>query len=87
MVSLSVRTEQEVPIKLTQNIVVSFVSAVFDPFCMCSIFKVRMRFLLNSIWKAMKQNWNKNLSKDHSELFFDWCSVITKDNFDKPNLF
>ena len=42
-------TEQEVPAKITQRIVLSFVSAVFDPLGICSPFTIRMRFLIKSI--------------------------------------
>ena len=38
------RTEQEVPANITQRIVLSLVSAVFDPLGICSPFTIRMRF-------------------------------------------
>ena len=63
-------TEQEVPAKI------SFVSAVFDPCGICSPFTIRMRFLLKSIWAAMGQAWDKELSAEHSKLFSDWCSEL-----------
>ena len=69
-------TEQEVPAKITQRIVLSFVSAVFDPIGICSHFTIRMRFLLKSIWAAMGQAWDKELSAEHSKLFSDWCSEL-----------
>ena len=69
-------TEQEVPAKLTQRIVLYFVSAVFDPLGICSPFTIRMRFLLKSIWAAMGQAWVKELSAEHSKLFSDWCSEL-----------
>ena len=68
--------EQEVPAKITQRIVLSFVSAVFDPLGICSPFTIRMRFLLKSIWAAMGQAWDKELSAEHSKLFSDWCSEL-----------
>ena len=52
-------TGQEVPAKIAQRIVLSFVSAVFDPLGICSPFKIRMWFLLKSIWAAMGQPWDK----------------------------
>ena len=61
-------TEQEVPAKITQRIVLSFVSAVFDPLGICSPFTIRMRFLLKCIWASMGQQWDKDLSQN--------CSVI-----------
>ena len=46
-------TDQEVSVKIIQRIVLSFVSAVFDPLGICSPFTIRMRLLLKSIWAAM----------------------------------
>ena len=69
-------TEQEVPAKITQRIVLSFVSAVFDPLGICSPFTILMRFLLKSLWAAMGQAWDKELSAEHSKLFSDWCSEL-----------
>ena len=81
-------TEQEVPAKITQRIVLSFVSAVFDPLGICSPLTLRKRFLLKSIWAAMGQAWDKELSAEHSKLFSDWCSELRdKDNVNKPTLF
>ena len=68
-------TEQEVPAKITQRIVLSFVSAVFDPLGIYSPFTIRMRFLLKSIWAALRQAWDKE-STEHSKLFSDWCSEL-----------
>ena len=64
-------TEQEVPAKITQRIVLSFVSAVFDPLGICSPFTIRMRFLLKSNLAAMGQSWDKELSAENSKLFSD----------------
>ena len=69
-------TEQEVPANITQRIVLSFVSAVFDPLGICSSFTIRMQFLLKSIWAAMGQAWDKDLSPENSALFSDWCSEL-----------
>ena len=69
-------TEQEVPAKITQRIVLSFVSAVFDPLGICSPFTIRMRFLLKSIWAAIGQAWDKLLTAEHSKQFSDWCSEL-----------
>ena len=69
-------TEQEVRAKITQRIVLPFVSPVFGPLGICSPFTIRMRFLLKSIWAAMGQAWDKGLSAEHSKLFSDWCSEL-----------
>ena len=57
-------TVQEVPPKITQRIVLSFVSALFDPLEICSPFSVRMRFLLKSIWLKIEQ----------ARASIHWCS-------------
>ena len=62
-------TELEVPAKITQRIVLSFVSAVFDPLEICSPFTIRLRFLLKSIWAEMGQAWYKVLTAEHSKQF------------------
>ena len=67
-------TEQEVPAKTTQRLVLSFVSAVFDPLWICSPFTIKMLFLLKNIWAEMWQARDKELSAEHSKLFSDWCS-------------
>ena len=69
-------TEQEVPAKITQRIVLSFVSAVLDPLGICSPFMIQLRFLLKSIWVATGQAWDKEISAEHSKLFSDWCSEL-----------
>ena len=68
--------DQEISTKVTQKIVLSFVSAVFDPIGICSPFTIRMRFLLKSIWAAMGQAWDKKLPAEHTKLFSDWCSEL-----------
>ena len=60
--------------KITQKIVLSFVSALFDPLGICSPFTIQMRFLLKSFWAAMRPAWEKNLSAENSTHFSDWCS-------------
>ena len=68
--------EQEVPAKITQRIVLSFVSAVFDPLGICSPFTIRMRFLLKSNSAAIGKAWDKELSAEHSKLFSDFYSEL-----------
>ena len=68
-------TEQEVPAKITQRIVLSFLS-VFDPLGICSTVTIRMRFLLKSIWAAMEEVADKEMSPEHTKLLSDWCSEL-----------
>ena len=37
-------------------------------------FTIRMRFPLKSIWAAIGEAWDKDLSTGHSKLFIYWCS-------------
>ena len=62
--------DQEVPTKVTQRIVLSFVSAVFDPIEICSPFAIRIRFLLQSIWATIGQAWDSRASKVIQRLVF-----------------
>ena len=59
--------DREIPTKVTQKIVLSFVSAVFDPIGNSSPFIIRRIFLLKSIWAAMGQAWGKELSAEHTK--------------------
>ena len=51
---------------------------MFDPLGICLPFSIRMRFLLQSIWAAMEQAWDKVLTAEHSKRFIDWCSELRK---------
>ena len=69
-------TEQQLSQKITQRIVLSFVSAAFDPLGICSPFTIRMRFLIKIFWAAMRRAGDKELSAEHSKLFSDRCSEL-----------
>ena len=49
-------TGKEVPAKITQRIVLSHVSSVFDPLGLFYPFPVRMGLLLKGIWKKHGQS-------------------------------
>ena len=55
--------QKEIPVKITQRAVLSHVSAVFDPLGIVSLFTIRMRLLLKSIWKRMASPGIKNCMK------------------------
>ena len=79
--------DQEIPAKITQRVVLSFVSAVFDPIGICSPFTIRMRFLLKSIWASMGQSWDKELSTEHVKIFKEWCSELQEKRTMSINIF
>ena len=68
--------KREVLEKITQRIVLTFVSAVFDPLGICSPLIIGMRFLLKSNWAATGQAWDKELSAERLKIFSDWCSEL-----------
>ena len=49
---------------------------MFDSLGLYSSFTIRMRFLLKSIWAAMSQARDKELSSEHSKFFSNWCSDL-----------
>ena len=68
---------KEVPAKVTQRIVLSHVSSVFDPLGLFSPFTKRMRLLLKGIWKKHGQSWDEELSPEDVIAFKDWASELS----------
>ena len=69
---------KEVPTKITQRIVLSYVSFVFDTFGLFSPSTVRMRLLLKGIWKKHGQLWDEELSPEDGIAFKDWASELNQ---------
>ena len=67
------RMGKEVPVKVTQRVVLSQVSSVFDPLAMFSPFTVRMRLLLKGIRKKHGQSWDEQVSPEDEIAFKDWA--------------
>ena len=70
-------TGKGVPAKVTQRIVLSQVSSVFDPSGLCSPFTVMMRLLLKGMWKKHGQSWDADLSSEDERTFQDWASELS----------
>ena len=68
--------QKEIPVKVTQRAVLSYVSAVFDPLGIVTPFTIRMRLLLKSIWKENGQSWNKELNEEDRHEFKKWASEM-----------
>ena len=68
--------DKPVPNKITQRVVLSAVSAVFDPLGICSPFTIRMRLLLKKIWAAKGQAWDEPLSDEFRKPFLEWCQEL-----------
>ena len=71
---------KEVPAKVTQRVVLSQVSSVFDPLGLFSPFTVRMRLLLKGIWKKHGQSWDEQVSPEDEIAFKDWASELSHMN-------
>ena len=71
---------KEVPAKITQRIVLSQVSSVFDPLGLFFPFTVWMRLLLKGIWKKHGQAWDEELSPEDEIAFKDWASELSHMN-------
>ena len=76
MVSWSVAGLSKKLQQIIQRFSRSFVSAVFDPLAICSLFNIWRQFLLKRIWAVMRLELDKKLPGDHSQLFIDWCSEL-----------
>ena len=68
--------QKEIPDLVTQRAVLSHVSAVFDPLGLFAPYTMRMRILLKSVWIKCGQQWDKELSKDEIDVFYNWANEL-----------
>ena len=61
---------------ITQRLVLSTVSSVFDPIGLIAPFTIRARLLLKQLWKSTGQKWDKNIPEDSQSKFLEWCSDL-----------
>ena len=71
-------TSSTVTKSLTQRLVFSLVSKVFDPIGLVAPFTVGARLLLKDIWRVSGQHWDGELSKDTVERFLEWSVELPK---------
>ena len=64
------------PSEISQRVVVSFVSSVFDPTGIFAPFTMRMRMLLKSIWIHHEQSWDERLNEEDKQIFMDWINEM-----------
>ena len=67
---------KECPSEMTQRVVLSFVSSVFDPMGIFAPFTTRLRMLLKSIWIHHGQSWDERLNEEDKQIFMDWINEM-----------
>ena len=68
---LSRGTSNAVTKSLTQRLVLSLVSNVFDPIGLVTPITVAAQLLLKDIWRVRRQYWDEELPKDTVEKFLN----------------
>ena len=63
---------------VTQRLVLSLVSKVFDPIGLVAPFTVTARLLLKDMWRLSGQDWDKVLPDDMIDRFSAWSSDLPK---------
>ena len=57
---------------ITQRVILSQVSSVFDPIGLLAPYTVSARLLLKEIWRLHGQQWDDKLPEDICQRFLDW---------------
>ena len=57
---------------VTQRVVLSLVSALYDPIGLVAPYTMTARLLLKDIWRLSGQQWDNNLPEDICNKVFDW---------------
>ena len=61
---------------VTQRVVLSLVSAVYDPIGLVAPYTVTARLLLKNIWRPSEQQWDNNLPDNVCKKFLEWAEVL-----------
>ena len=61
---------------ITQRVVLSLVSAVYDPIGLVAPYTVKARLLLKDIWRLSGQQWDDDLPEDIVTKFLDWSREL-----------
>ena len=73
---------------LTQRLVISLVSKVFDPIGLVAPFTVCARLLLKDIWRVTGQQWDDELPQDMVQRFLFWSMDLPKlENIKIPRIY
>ena len=63
---------------LTQRLVLSLVSKVYDAIGLVAPFTVDSGLILKDIWRVNGQSWNDELPKDTVDRFLAWCVELPR---------
>ena len=69
-------TNPQMDRKLTQRVVLSLVSAVYDPIGLVAPYTIKARLLLKDIWRLSGQKWDDDLPKDIENKFREWTEEL-----------
>ena len=69
-------TNPEVKPKVTQRIVLSLVSSVYDPIGLVAPYTVKARLLLKDIWRLSGQQWDDDLPLEVVTKFLEWSEEL-----------
>ena len=69
-------TNPEIKAKVTQRIVLSLVSSVYDPIGLVAPYTVKARLLLKDIWRLSGQQWDDDLPPEAVSKFLDWSEEL-----------
>ena len=61
---------------VTQRVVLSLVSALYDPIGLVAPYTMTARLLLKDIWRLNGQQWNNNLPEDICNKVLDWVEEL-----------
>ena len=71
-------TNSTIPKSLTQRLVLSLVSKVYEPNCLVAPFTVGARLILKDIWRVNGQSWDDELPKGTVDRFLAWCFELPR---------
>ena len=63
---------------LTQRLILSYVSKIFDPIGLVAQITVGSRLLLKDIWRVTRQHWDDELPHDKVQRFLVWSADLLK---------
>ena len=74
---MSRATSPDTTKKITQRVVLSLVSAVYDPTGLVAPYTVQARLLLKDIWRLSGQQWDDDLPDEIVTKFIEWSEELT----------